>query len=125
MPQPQQAILLNDGRHPDNPLYCNALKCVQAEYTGLPSQQQEVLASSVALFAKENHMPEISRVVSSEGLLFAVRDHGFSGARDVVSRPEQDLLNRTIEQNTQAIANVAAPIQQGWQGQQQGRSFTP
>ena len=44
MPQPQQAILLNDGRHPDNPLYCNALKCVQAEYTGLPSQQQEVLA---------------------------------------------------------------------------------
>ncbi|KQZ57054.1 MULTISPECIES: XVIPCD domain-containing protein [unclassified Lysobacter] len=124
MPQPQRAILLNDGRHPDHPLYCNALKCVQDEYKGLLPQQQEVLASSVALFAKQNHMPDISRVVSHEGNLYAVRDHGFSGARDVVSHPEQAMLNRTVEQNTQEIANVAAPTQQSWQqAQQQNRGL--
>ena len=124
VPQPQQAVLLNDGRHPDNPLFRNALQCVQAEYTGLMPQQQEVLASSVALFAKQNHMPEISRVVSHEGSLYAVRDHGFSGARDVIHHPEQNLLNRSIQQNTQEIANVAAPSQQGWQqAQQQNRGL--
>ena len=123
-PQQQQAVLLNDARHPDHPLYSNALKCVQDEYKGLLPQQQEVLASSVALFAKQNHMPDISRVVSHEGSLYAVRDHGFSGARDVIHHPEQVLLNRTVQQNTQEIANVATPTQQGWQGQQQSRSFT-
>ena len=115
----QQAPLLNDARHPDNPLYCNALKCVQDEYTRLPQQQQEVLASSVALLAKQNHMPDISRVVSHEGSLYAVRDHGYSGARDVVHHPEQALLNRTVQQNTQDIASVATPTQQSWQQAQQ------
>ncbi|SFK52447.1 XVIPCD domain-containing protein [Lysobacter sp. cf310] len=123
-PQQPQAILLNDQRHPDHPLFNNALQCVQAEYKALGPQQQEVLASSVALFAKQNHMPEISRVVSHEGSLYAVRDHGFSGARDVVHHPEQNLLNRTLQQNSQEIATLATPTQQGWQqGQQQNRGL--
>jgi hypothetical protein len=123
-PQQPQTILLNDQRHPDHPLFNNALKCVQAEYTGLVPQQQEVLASSVALLAKQNHLPEISRVVSHEGSLYAVRDHGFSGARDVVHHPEQNLLNRTLQQNSQEIATLATPTQQSWQqGQQQNRGL--
>ncbi|RDZ27420.1 GH-E family nuclease [Lysobacter silvisoli] len=120
----QQPILMNDQRHSDNPLYCNALKCVQAEYTAWSPQKQQDFASSVALFAKQNHMPEISRVFTHEGEVYAVRDHGFSGARDVIHHPESNMLNRSIQQNTQEINNVTAPTQQGWQqAQQQNRGL--
>ena len=111
------APLMSDGRHPDHPLYAQALRGLQ---TGpgaqLNATQQQNAASSLAWVAKANQMTAIDQVTLSDGRLYAVQNPG-SPARQVAFAMADLAIKRSVEQNTSVIDKLPTPAKAQAQGQ--------
>ncbi|KRD77088.1 XVIPCD domain-containing protein [Lysobacter sp. Root983] len=118
------APLMNDPRHPDHPLFAQALKCLQAgPGAKLGPTQQENAASSLAWVAKANQMTAIDQVAYSEGKLFVVQNPNSPG-RLIASAGADLAASRTVEQNTSVIDKLPTPAKAPAPGQGQQQPMT-
>lgn len=103
------ALLMNDARHPDHPLFAQALKGLQSvpDLKLTPTQLANG-ASSLAWVAKANQMTAIDQVACSDGKLFVVQNPHSPG-RQVASAQAHLAIGRSVADNTAVIDKLPAP----------------